>query len=205
MCNFCDLASKMSGSKVVKDREIVKTMMAYGVKSKDCQGWTPLHHAIFKKLPKMVEKILKFYEINELKAFLTEPLAHSVYFYNQDFEINKVLFNHGIDPNEECMAFGIINTILREEQESIKLFFDHGFEVDKVMYGKTSLQHALEYGSAKSTKLLIQYYGASLGIRDQDGNTALEITIQPPTPPLDILQTVKLKMFKQIVYLESNF
>ena len=80
MCNFCDLRSKMSGSKVVKDREFIKTMMAYGVKSKDCNGMTPLSHAIFKKLPKMVEKIVKFYEINELRAFLTEPLAHFLYF-----------------------------------------------------------------------------------------------------------------------------
>ena len=78
----------MSGSKVVKDREFVKTMMAYGVKSEDCIGWTPLHHAIYKKLPKMVEKILKFYEINELRAFLVDATAH-FYFYHQDIEIYK--------------------------------------------------------------------------------------------------------------------
>ena len=202
MCNFCDLRSKMSGSKVVKDRKFVKTMMAYGVKSRDCNGLTPLHHAIFKKLPKMVEKILKFYEINELRAFLTEPLANFIYFYYQDIEIYKVFFNHGIDPNDECVAFGIINAILREEQESIKLFLDYGLEVDKVIHGKRSLQIALENGRAKIIKLLVQY-GASLGIRDQDGNTALEITIQPPAPPLHVQQSEKLKMFKQIVLSES--
>ena len=59
MCQFCDIAANMTGSKAVRDREFVKTMMAYGVNTRDCDGWTPLHHAIFKNLPKMAEKLLK--------------------------------------------------------------------------------------------------------------------------------------------------
>ena len=152
MCNFCDLRSKMTGSKVVKDREFVKTMMAYGVKSKDCNGWTPLSHAIFKNLPKMVEKILKFYEINELRAFFTDPSVHFYIFYHQDIEIFKVFFNHGIDPNDECVWFGIINVILRGEQEKVKLFLDYGLKVDKVIHGKRSVQYALENGRKEIIK-----------------------------------------------------
>ena len=34
-------------------------MMAHGVNTRDCDGWTPLHHAIHKNLPKMAEKILE--------------------------------------------------------------------------------------------------------------------------------------------------
>ena len=79
-----------------------------------------------------------------------------------------------------------------------------------VYQGETKLDKniGLElYGREEITKLLIQDYGASLGIRDQDGNTALEITIQPSPVQMQIMQSEtgsrKWKMFKQIVLLES--
>ena len=94
--------------------------------------------------------------------------------------------------------------IFLNNKQLIKLFFENGFEVDKVDHGKTSLHLALELSTAEITKLLIQH-GASLGIRDENGNTALEITCKPPAPPVNIKQeTEKLKMFKQIVHLGSN-
>ena len=87
MCQFCDIAANMTGSKAVRDREFVKTMMAYGVNTRDCNGKTPLQYAIEKNLPTMVEKLVE----NGANQNLGSELALLVMLGKNDIEMMKRL------------------------------------------------------------------------------------------------------------------
>ena len=196
MCQFCDIAVNMTGSKVVRDREFVKTMMAYGVNTKDCNGKTPLHHAIEKNLPTMVEKLVK----NGANHNLGSELAVLVMLFKNDIEMGKRLLTHGAIFHNDWM----ILAIMADRQEWVKMFLDHGFEVDKVLHGmfndgNTGLQIALENGRTEIFNLFLQH-GASLRFRNLNGDTALE-----QTSKLTIIgKTQILEIFKNIVFSEHT-
>ena len=101
MCQFCDIAANMTGSKAVRDREFVKIMMAYGVNTKDCTGRTPLHHAIEKNLPTMVEKLFE----NGANQNLGSELAVLVMLGKNDIEMVKRLLIHGAIFHEDWNIF----------------------------------------------------------------------------------------------------
>ena len=103
MCQFCDIAANMTGSKVVRDREFVKTMMAYGVNTKDCTGREPLHHAIEKNLPTMVEKLVE----NGAKHDLGSELAVLVMLGKNDIKMEKRLLAHGAIFHDDWMNLAI--------------------------------------------------------------------------------------------------
>ena len=196
MCQFCDIAVNMTGSKVVRDREFVKTMMAYGVNTKDCTGREPLHHAIEKNLPTMVEKIVE----NGANQNLGSELAVLVMLFKNDIEMGKRLLTPGAIFHNDWM----ILAIMADRQEWVKMFLDHGFEVDKVLHGmfndgNTGLQIALENGRTEIFNLFLQH-GASLRFRNLNGDTALE-----QTSKLTIIgKTQILEIFKNIVFSEHT-
>ena len=238
MCQFCDIAVNMTGSKVVRDREFVKTMMANGVNTKDCNGWTPLHHAIVKNLPEMVEKlirngadlkiksrvlsispwsdgqsaldvaiILQIYQmvelllkscsISELKSSLSYAnIGVRMMAFNNDIKMGKLLLDHGIGVHDDLVTLAIMGDL----QEWVKLFIQYGFEVDKVMdtYRRTGLQVALEVGRTKAAETFIQH-GASLSIRNSNGDTAFEQTCKLMIAEKKIPM---MEMFKHIVYFQ---
>ena len=196
MCQFCDIAANMTGSKAVRDIEFVKTMMAYGVNTKDCTGREPLHHAIEKNLPTMVEKLVE----NGAKHDLGSELAVLVMLGKNDIKMEKRLLAHGAIFHDDWMTLAI----MADRQEWVELFLDHGFEVDKVLHGmfndgNTGLQIALENGRTEIFNLFLQH-GASLRFRNLNGDTALE-----QTSKLTIIgKTQILEIFKNIVFSEHT-
>ena len=98
----------------------------------------------------------------------------------------------------------MILAIMADRQEWVKMFLDHGFEVDKVLHGmfndgNTGLQIALENGRTEIFNLFLQH-GASLRFRNLNGDTALE-----QTSKLTIIgKTQILEIFKNIVFSEHT-
>ena len=235
MCQFCDLSAKFSRLKVDGRREFVKTIMANGINIKDCKGWTPLHHAILKNLPEMVEKLirngadlkiksqviytsfeqspldvaiilqiypmvellLKSCSISELKSSLSYAnIGVRMMAFNNDIKMGKLLLDHGIGVHDDLVSLAIMGDL----HEWVKLFIQYGFEVDKVMdtYRRTGLQVALEVGRTKAAETFIQH-GASLSIRNSNGDTAFEQTCKLMIAEKKIPM---MEMFKHIVYFQ---
>ena len=57
MCKPCFLSGS---TEVTRIKEFFNTMLANGINSKDCMGWTPLHHAINKNLPNLAKQLLEY-------------------------------------------------------------------------------------------------------------------------------------------------
>ena len=237
MCSFCEFGAKISGSNEAIDREFVNSMMANGVNTKDCKGLTPLHHAIQKNLPEMVEiliengadtkigqspfelavllqqyqvveLLLKSYDINELKSTLnTNFVAFTVLHFDDGSKMAKLLFDHGfLDPNDESMVSWMQLAIPIDRQDWVRLFLNHGFEIDKVIgpSGKTGLHEAVNLRNLEIAQLFIQH-GASLRSRNSDGNTTFEhICILLAGGGGEQFDPRTIGMFKNIMYLESD-
>ena len=231
MCQFCDFPVKFRH----RNREFVTTMMENGINTKDCKGWTPLHHAIVKNLPEMVEKLLengadlktrskvlkhlsieqsplelavilqkyqmvqlllKSCDINELKSSLNfASIGVRLMGINNDLNMGRLLLDHGIGVDDNWITLAIMGDL----QEWVKLFFQYGFELDKVLdtFGSTGLQEAIKLGRTKIAKEFIQN-GSSLKIRNDNGDTAFEQTcklISDEKSPM-------METFKHIVYFQ---
>ena len=81
----------------------------------------------------------------------------------------------------------------------MKLFFQYGFELDKVLdtFGSTGLQEAIKLGRTKIAKTFIQH-GASLKIRNDNGDTAFEQTCKLIADEKSLM----METFKHIVYFQ---
>ena len=233
MCKSCFLPGSSFNSEVAEIKQFFNTKLANGVNSKDCMGWTPLHHAIRMRLPNLARQLLEFGADPKSQSDRGEtPLGVAV--FSKQYHVVGLLLKL-LDPIEIKTILPNLgpSIVVRNDFEMAKVFLDHGIYPDEV-WMTIAIRHESSLDGQKWIKLFLDNgFEADKGL-NQFGRTCLQEALQIGRTDVVKLfvqygaslrvrnssgntafeQTCQLivgeekkylmNMFKQIVHLESN-
>lgn len=185
--------------------QIVDYLISNGadINIKDCEQNTLLRLACSRGYVNIIELLIsKGMDVNEID-YEGNTLAYIASYTNQ-LEVVECLLKYNVDVsiksnnNKTPLHYACIH----ENINMIKCLIDN--VKDKVSYvnelynnNKSCLHIAVENGNLKIIKLLVSY-GASINIKDQNGNTPLHISL------FNHLEEDENKMIKYLIFLNAD-
>ena len=170
-------------------------MMAHGVNTRDCDGWTPLHHAIHKNLPKMAEKLLENGAdpkancrrgISSRAGDLFTPLQFAV--MSKQHHVVKFLlkFHDPIEIKSIVPRLGLIifDPYRQKDMEMARIFLDHSFEHYNWMRCMRCARYAIRTDQHEWIKLFLDYGFEVDKIMNGIGRTGLEEALERRRPEI---------------------
>ena len=182
MCKSCSLSGTCFNFSA-RIKEFFNTMLADGINSKDCRGWTPLHHAIHMKLPNLAKQLLEFGADPKIR---TEEGHTPLEFAVKSKQYNLVKLSLKLlDPNETktilpdlgssiviLLDFGL-SIVCCDDFKMIKIFLEHGIDPDE-----NWMTSAILFDQQEWIKLFFHYGFEADKILNQLGKTGLEVALQ---------------------------
>ncbi|MHC4201279.1 MAG: ankyrin repeat domain-containing protein [Planctomycetota bacterium] len=151
-----DGGTPLLAAALLERKGVVEFLIEAGAdpKARDNSGWTALH-----------------------LAALGPPPGDG----NENVELAKLLIERGLDVNARDIWGGTpLHQAADARPEMVKLLLAHGAEIDATSVhssgGDAPLHKAALYGSLEAVRLLVEK-GADVGLKDSDGNTALDMAV----------------------------